>query len=230
MNMSSFRIGKPVWSAAESWSIAAAVLVVGVSYGALAVQAGFPPWLTVALAVTVLAASAELLFVGGLIAEVSPLAAALGALVVNLRNGVYGFAASRYLGSGWARLAGAHLINDETVAYASRADGLSAQRRAFWGLGGAVLCAWPLGAGLGTVLGHVVADPAVLGLDAVFPAVLLVMLLGNLRDRRTAVTVAGGAVIAAAAAPLVPGGAAPMVALAALALLMVPVGGRHGGR
>ncbi|MCC3281353.1 MULTISPECIES: AzlC family ABC transporter permease [Arthrobacter] len=218
-----------VRSAVEISSLAGAVLVVGISYGALAVQAGFPPWLTVALALTVLAASAELLFVGGLLAEASPMVAALGALVVNLRNGLYGFAASRYLGSGWTRLAGAHLVNDETVAYASRADGLSAQRKAFWGMGGAVLCAWPLGAGLGTVLGNV-ADPAVLGLDAVFPTVLLVMLLGKLRDRRTTVTVAGGVVIAAAAVPLVPGGVAPMVGLAALALLLLPAGGRHGGR
>ncbi|UPO75976.1 AzlC family ABC transporter permease [Arthrobacter sp. Helios] len=227
--MSSFKTGTSVRNALEMGSIAAAVLLVGVSYGALAVQAGFPPWLTIALAVTVLAASAELLFVGGLLAEASPLVAALGALLINLRNGVYGFAASRYLGKGWTRLAGAHLVNDETVAYASRADGPAAQRRAFWGLGGAVLCAWPLGAGLGTVLGHVVADPAALGLDAVFPTVLLVMLLGKLRDRRTALTVAGGAVIAVAAAPLVPGGVAPMLGLAALAL-MLPVRGWHGGR
>lgn len=204
----------------EILSIGLAVLLVGISYGALAVEAGFPPWLTVALAVTVLAASAELLFVAGLLADAAPLVAALGALLVNLRNGVYGLAASRYLSRGWRRLAGAHLVNDETVSYASRANGPAAQRRAFWSLGGAILVAWPLGAGLGTVLGHVVADPAVLGLDAVFPTILLVMLLGMLRGRRRGLTVAGGAVIAVAAAPLVPGGVAPMLGLAAVALML----------
>ncbi|MBD8044477.1 AzlC family ABC transporter permease [Arthrobacter sp. Sa2BUA2] len=222
--MSSFKMGVSAQNVLEVVSIAAAVMLIGVSYGALAVQAGFPAWLTLALAVTVLAASAELLFVGGLLAEAAPLAAALGAVLVNLRNGVYGLAASRFLEPGWTRLAGAHLVNDETVAYASRAAGPAAQRKAFWGLGGAVLCAWPLGTGLGTVLGQVVTDPAMLGLDAVFPTVLLVMLLGKLRDRRTALTVTGGAVIAAAAAPLVPGGVAPMLALTALAL-MLPVQG-----
>ena len=46
--------------------------------------------------------------------------------------------------------------------------------------GVAVLITWPLGALLGSVVGQIVADPAALGLDAAFPA-----LLGAQRRQRT---------------------------------------------
>lgn len=203
--------------ALETASIAAAVLVVGVSYGALSAQAGLPAWLTVAMAVFVLAGSAELLFVGALLAGATPLLAAAGAVAVNLRNGVYGLTTQRWLRPGWQRLAGAHLVNDESVAYASALAEPAERPRAFWGMGVAVLCAWPLGAVLGTLLGRLVTDPAVLGLDAVFPTILLAMVLGTPADRRTAQVAAFGVVIAIAVTPSVPSGTAPLIALTALA-------------
>jgi predicted branched-subunit amino acid permease len=199
-------------------SVAFAVLVVGVSYGALATEAGFPPWLVVTLSATVLAASSELLFVGVILSGAAPWIAAVGALLVNLRNGVYGIAAGTFLQPGRRRLAAAHLVNDETVAYATPRSGLPAQRRAFWTLGLAILLAWPLGATTGVVVGRSVADPATLGLDAVFPAVLIAMLVDSLHDRQGLVTITLGAVIAVATTPLVPAGLAPIAALAALTL------------
>jgi predicted branched-subunit amino acid permease len=199
-------------------SVAFAVLVVGVSYGALATAAGFPPWLVVALSATVLAASSELLFVGVILSGAAPWIAAMGALLVNLRNGVYGIAAGTFLGHGWRRLAAAHLVNDETVAYAAPRSGAGAQRRAFWTLGMAILLAWPSGATIGVVVGHSLADPSMLGLDAVFPAILIAMLTGSLPDRLALVTITFGAVIAVATTPSVPAGLAPITALAALIL------------
>lgn len=202
-------------------SIASAVLVVGVSYGALAVEAGLPAWLVIGLAATVLAASAELLFVASVVAGAPPLAAAASALVVNLRNGVYGIAASKFLHRGPNRLIAAHFVNDETVAYATAHHDPPARRRAFWMLGWAILLSWPLGAALGVLLGRIVPDVSSLGLDAVFPAILFAMLLGALRSRQTAAIVACGVVIAVAVTPLVPAGVAPIAALAALGLLFM---------
>ncbi|MGW9827728.1 AzlC family ABC transporter permease [Kocuria sp. CCUG 69068] len=200
-------------------SIASAVLVVGVSYGALASEAGLPAWLVIALAVAVLAASAELMFIASILVGAAPLAAALGALLVNLRNGVYGIAGSKFLRGGWTRLLAAHFVNDETVAYASaRHDPLS-QRRAFWVLGWAILLAWPAGAAIGVILGRAVTDVSALGLDAVFPAILFAMVLGAVRSRRSALIVACGALIAVGVTPFVPPGVAPLVALVSLALL-----------
>jgi predicted branched-subunit amino acid permease len=63
----------------------------------------------------------------------------------------------------------------------------------------------------------VIADPSVLGLDAVFPAVLLALALPGLRGAGTlAATLLGGAV-ALASVPVVPPGLAPVLALAGVA-------------
>lgn len=207
-------------AAAEITSVAGAVLLVGVSYGALAVTAGLPSWLVVGLAVSVLAASAELLFVGALLAGAAPLVAAVGALLVNLRNAVYGLEAARFLDAGWRRALGAHFVNDETVAYALKHSGSSRQRAAFWRLGSAILLAWPLGAAIGTALGTTLPDVSVLGLDSVFPAVLVAMVMGVVRDRRAALVAACGALIAVVATPLAPVGVAPLLGLTALAILL----------
>ncbi|MFT4136333.1 AzlC family ABC transporter permease [Microbacterium sp.] len=204
--------------AGDVGSIASAVLVVGVSYGALASEAGLPAWLVIGLAVTVLAGSAELLFIASILAGAAPLAAAAGALLVNLRNGVYGIAASRFLQGGWTRLLAAHFVNDETVAYATARRDPALRRRAFWVLGWAIFVSWPLGATIGVILGTV-TDVSALGLDAVFPTILFAMVLGAVPRKPAAIIVACGALLAVAVTPFVPPGAAPLIALLSLVLL-----------
>lgn len=199
-------------------SIAAAVFIVGVSYGALAIEANLPAWLVVALAVTTLGASAELLFVSVILSGASPVIAACGALLVNLRNGIYGIATAKFLPGGWRQFVGAHLVNDETVGYAATKLTATDQRYAFWRLGLAILVAWPLGATIGVIIGHAIADTSVLGLDAVFPSILIAMLFGSTRDRLSFATVACGALIAIAATPFAAAGVTPVIALASLAL------------
>jgi predicted branched-subunit amino acid permease len=205
--------------AGDVGSIASAVLVVGVSYGALASEAGLPAWLVIALAVAVLAASAELMFIAWILAGATPLAAAAGALLVNLRNGVYGIAASRFLRGGRLRLLAAHFVNDETIAYASAHQDPARRRRAFWVLGWAILLSWPAGATIGVILGRTVTDVSALGLDAVFPAILFAMVLGAVRSKHAAIIVTCGALLAVAVTPLVPPGVAPLIALISLSLL-----------
>lgn len=202
---------------ADVLSIAGSVLLVGVSYGALATDAGIPVWFVLLLAVTVLAASAELIFVGGIAAGASPLLAALGALLVNLRNGLYGLSAGRYLPAGRSRLLYAHLVNDETAAYGVAQRDPAAARRAFRALAVGIAVCWPLGAALGIVLGRIVPDTESLGLDAVFPAILLAMVVGAVRSPRVAMLALAGAALAAAATPLVALGIAPLLALLVLA-------------
>ncbi|HAQ60270.1 MAG TPA: branched-chain amino acid permease [Microbacterium sp.] len=194
------------------------MLVVGVSFGALASEVGLPAWLVIALAVAVLAASAELMFIASILAGAAPLAAAAGALLVNLRNGVYGIAASRFLHRGWTRLLAAHFVNDETVAYASAQHDSPRRRRAFWVLGWAILLSWPAGAAIGVLLGRALTDVSALGLDAVFPAILFAMVLGAVRSKHAAIIVACGVLLAVAVTPFVPPGVAPLAALVSLGL------------
>lgn len=199
-------------------SIAAAVFVVGVSYGVVASDAGLPPWLILTLSVTVLAGSAELLFVGAIFAGAAPLAAAFGGLLVNLRHGVYGMSAGRYLGSGARRLIGTHLVNDETVGFASTFHDGHDQRRAFWLLGVTIAVTWPLGSALGVLVSHHTVSAAALGLDAAFPAILIAMLTGMVNDRSTARYLLAGATVAVVLTPFVPSGLAPVIALTVLAV------------
>lgn len=193
-------------------SLAVAVLTVGIAYGAQGLLAGLPGWLVLVLAVGVLGASSELLFVGMLAAGGAPLLAAVAALLVNLRNTVYGLAAGRFLRRGPSRWLAAHFVNDETVAFAAARPSAGDQRRVFWRLGTLILVAWPLGTIIGLLLGAAV-DPAVLGLDAVFPVVIFAMLLPALRDSGTRLAAGTGAVVATATVALTPVGIPPLLAL-----------------
>jgi predicted branched-subunit amino acid permease len=203
--------------AAEIASIAGSVLLVGVSYGALADGAQLPLWFVLLLACTVLGASSELVFVGAIAGGASPAVAVAGALLLNLRNSLYGVSVARLLPRGWSRLLDAHLVNDETAAYGLGQADAETGRHAFRALGIAIAVAWPVGAVLGVLLGRSVPDPSALGLDAVFPAIVLAMLIGAVRDLRTGGLALGGAVTAAAVTPLVATGIAPLVALTVLA-------------
>ncbi len=203
----------------DAAAVAGAVALVGASYGAIAQAAGFPLWQVAALAAAVLAGSAELVLVGLLAAGAAPLLAAGAALLVNTRNFAYGMAVAPFLRRGPSRALAAHFVNDETVALSlARPDG-AGRRAAFWAGGLAIAAAWPGGALAGYALGSLTGDPAALGLDAVFPTILLAMVVPALRDRRTAAAVIAGALIAAACTPLLPAGAAPPAALLGLAAI-----------
>ena len=196
-------------------AIATAVLVVGVAYGATALSAGFPPWLVILAAVLILGASSELLFVGVIAAGGLPWVAVGAALLINLRNVVYGFSASAFLpGQRLLRLFTTHLVNDESVAFAL-AQQPARRLSAFRAVGVAILIAWPLGATIGVIIGYIVPDPSRLGLDAAFPAIFCAILLGSI-NRRTIAPAVTGATIAIAATPFVAAGVAPVLGLAGL--------------
>jgi 4-azaleucine resistance transporter AzlC len=203
-------------------ALAAAVVAVGVSFGAIAVAAGLPGWLVSLSSVLVFAGGAQFLAVG-LIAAGNPLAAVAGGLLLNARHLPFGLAIADSVGGGWgARLLGSHLMVDESVAVALAQPDPVARRRAYWLTGATLFVAWNAGTLLGIVLGQHVGDPAALGLDAAFPAGLIALLLPNLRDRETRRVAVTGAAIAVLATPLLPAGVPVLLGLAALALLAVP--------
>jgi 4-azaleucine resistance transporter AzlC len=193
-----------------------AVGLVAVSYGAIAVASGFPLWLPMVQSVLVLAGSSELLFVGVVAAGGNPVAVACAGLLVNARHLPYGLALPPGMtGRGWRRLLGTHLMNDESVVFAL-ADGTAA----YWACGLGVLIAWPGGAIIGALIGSMVHDTNAFGLDAMFPAVILALVLPKLRDRGTLPAALAGAAIALAVTPFLPPGAPVLLALAAVALAL----------
>ena len=82
-----------------------------------------------------------------------------------------------------------------------------------------MLVAWSGGATGGALIGSAVHDTNAFGLDAMFPAVILALIVPSLRDRATLRAAAVGAVIALAAAPFLPAGLPVLLALAAVLLL-----------
>ncbi|WP_255948128.1 AzlC family ABC transporter permease [Streptomyces odontomachi] len=196
-----------------------AVGVVGLSYGATAVSAGFPPWFPVLMGALVLAASSEFLFIGIIAGGGSPIAALLAGLLVNARHLPFGLAVPDVLGRGWRRALGIHLMNDETVVFALAQQGMRRQRVTYWACGLGILVCWPTGALLGAAVGAVMRDTDAFGLDAMFPAVILALVIPALRDagvRRAALL---GAALALLSVPFLPAGIPVLAALAGLAAL-----------
>jgi predicted branched-subunit amino acid permease len=83
--------------------VCAAIGVVGVSFGAIAVSAGLPVWLPVALSLLVFAGASQFVFVGLLLAGGGVVAAVAAALLVNARHLPFGLVVGDLLGSGRMR-------------------------------------------------------------------------------------------------------------------------------
>lgn len=196
----------------------AAVWLFGLSYGAIATTDGFPLWLPAVASLLVIAGSSELLFVGVVAAGGSPIAAALAGLLVNARHLPYGLALPEGVvpKGGWRRVLGTHLMNDEAVVFALAEKDQAAER--YWQCGIGVLLTWPAGAVLGALAGSFIRNTNALGLDAVFPAVILALIFPQLREAQSNRPALAGAAIALATVPFLPAGV-PVL----LALLAVPV-------
>ena len=191
----------------DAVALAAAVGVVGASYGALAAAAGVPPAIAVGMSVLVLAGSSQFLVVAVVAAGGSPVAAVLGGLLLNARHLPFGLAMSAVVADRWpGRLLGAHILIDEVVAF-SRARGTGRRARvAYWTSGVLLATFWLVGTIVGLLAGAAVPDPSVFGVDAAFPAALLALVLPGLRRadaRRVGLTAAA---VALAATPFLPPG------------------------
>lgn len=206
--------------------------LVGLSFGAIAVGLGLPLWLPVLLSVVVFAGAAQFLFIGIVGAGGNPVAAVVAGLLVNARHVPFGFAVGDVFGSGWARrIAGSHLMVDETVAFTLAQDEPRRRRAAYWTCGVGLFVSWNAGVLAGAFGGRAVGDTDAFGLDAAFPAVLLALLLPSLASaaaRRAAVV---GAAIALGTAPFLPAGLPVLLALVGVggAFPLRGYGNRLGG-
>ena len=209
----------------DAFAIAAAVGVIGVSFGAIAVASGLPAWAAIAMSLLVFAGGSQFMAVGVLSAG-NPVAAVLAGLLLNARHLPFGMAVADAVGSGKiARFIGSHLLVDEAVAFAMAETEPARRRAAYWLTGGMLFVLWQIGTVVGVVLGSAAGDPATLGLDAAFPAGLLALTLPSLRDRQTRRAALAGAALAVATTPFLPAGLPILLALLGLVLAVRPVGG-----
>lgn len=200
-------------------SIAAAIGLYGVSFGALATSAGMTLWQTVALSALLFSGASQFAFIG-VVASGGTGAAALGAAtLLSGRNTIYGVQMKALLDPrGLKRLAAAQLTIDETAAVAMSAPDPVEQRRGFWGAGIACYLFWNLATVLGAMLGDVIAEPEALGLDGAVVAAFLALLWPRLKSLDAWALAVLAALVTTVTMPLLPPGI-PVLAAAVVAVV-----------
>ena len=207
----------------DALALATAVLVVGASFGALAAAAAVPAPLVVAMSVLVFAGGAQFLVVAVVAAGGGVVAAVAAALLLNLRHLPFGLAIADTVGSGAAaRIVGAHLLVDETVAFSRARPAGPRARAAYWACGTLLFAAWNLGTLAGLLAGSAVPDPDAFGVDAAFPAGLLALLLPGLRRWDARRVGLAAAALALLATPVLPPGLPVLAGLLGLLVAGAP--------
>lgn len=192
-------------------------LALGVSFGVLAkpVMGSVAP---IVMSVIVFSGAAQFAALSVLAAGGGAFAAILAGLLLNLRFLPMGFAVAPALrGRPLARAAQGQALVDASFAIASRQDG-SFDREILLGATIPQAAAWIGGTAIGALVGSVFGDPRSIGLDGVFLAFYLSLLVGEVGDRRTLLAAGLGALITLALMPFAPPGV-PVVAAALAALL-----------
>ena len=210
----------------DSIALGAAVGLVGVTFGVLAVAAGLSGLQAVAMSLLVFTGASQFA-AASVVASGGSAASAVGsALLLAARNGIYGTRLAPLLGgSRPRRLVAAQLVIDESTGMAMAQESDTDARGAFWATGVAIYVFWNLGTIVGVVAGNAVGEPSEYGLDAAFPASFVVLIAPHLRSRPGRVAALLGAAIAVVAVPLTPAGT-PLL-LAALAVGPALVIGRR---
>jgi 4-azaleucine resistance transporter AzlC len=197
--------------------------VVALSFGVLARQAGFSALGAIVMSAIVFAGSAQFAAIA-IIASGGGVAAAIGAAaLMNSRFLPMGVALAPSLrGRALARAAQGQTVVDASWAMANRGEGRF-DRHFLFGASAVQYVTWMIGTIVGAVGGTGLGDPRALGLDAIFPAFFLALLLAELRDPRARRVALGGALVALALVPLAPPGVPVLAAsVAALAGLRRP--------
>jgi predicted branched-subunit amino acid permease len=189
----------------------------GLTYGVLAkpVMGTVAP---IVMSVIVFSGGAQFASLSVLAAGGGAPAAILAGLLLNLRFLPMGFALAPALwGRPLARAAQGQALVDASFAIASRGDG-SFDREILLGATIPQAIGWVGGTALGVLAGAALGDPDSLGLDGIFLAFYLSLLVAEVSDRIALSAAALGALITLALTPVAPPGV-PVVAAALAALI-----------
>ena len=195
----------------------AASLLLGLSFGVLA-RPVMGPLATIVMSVVVFAGSAQFAALAVLSAGGGAAAAIVAGMLLNLRFIPMGIAIAPSLRAGrLGRALRGQALVDASWALANRGGG----RFDIEFLLGSTLAqypAWVAGTVIGALAGSALGNPRSLGLDAIFPAFFLGLLVVELRRPAARPVAALGAAIALVLTPLTPAGVPIIVASLAVAL------------
>ncbi|WP_130875523.1 AzlC family ABC transporter permease [[Pseudopropionibacterium] massiliense] len=194
---------------AATWRMALSVSVAtgayGVSFGALAVAAGLDVWQAMVLSLLMYTGGSQFAFVGTLASGGLPAAGA--ALLVGLRNAVYVMQVNSWFHPrGVRRLLMAHVTTDESTAVAAAQSDRRLRRLGFWATGIGVFTLWNAMTLVGALLGNLLGDPKVWGLDGAALAAFCGLLWPRLVARDAVATAIAAAAVTVALVPVLPAG------------------------
>jgi 4-azaleucine resistance transporter AzlC len=199
---------------------AVAGFLLSLSFGVLARGVGMPTVAVIVMSVIVFAGSAQFAALAIVGAGGGVGAAVAAAAMMNSRFLAMGIALGPSLPGGpWRRAAQGQAVVDSSWAMASQGDG-TFDRIFLFGSTAIQYLTWQVGTVAGALGGNVIGSPDKLGLDAVYPAFFLALLIVEMRRPRAGGVALAGAAIALALIPVAPAGvpvlAASVTALAGL--------------
>jgi 4-azaleucine resistance transporter AzlC len=196
-----------------------ATAALGISFGVLARSLGWGVVAPIVFSLIAFSGSAQFAVAAVLGAGGAVVAAVVAAVLLNVRFLPMGVAIAPFLKGGPVRRAlEGQAVVDASWALANRGGGRFDHK---FLIGATVpqFAAWVGGTAIGVLAGDLIGDPERLGLDVVFPAFFLALLVDELRRGRRVVVVALlAAALALALVPFTPAGV-PVIAACGAALL-----------
>jgi 4-azaleucine resistance transporter AzlC len=199
--------------------LGSAIGIFGIAFGVLSVNTGLTTLQTQCMSIFVFTGASQIAAVSIISTGGSQTTALIAALILAMRNGLYGLRLIPIItGSLPKRLLASQLIIDESTGMASAQVDRKDSFRAFWLGGVSVFIFWNLGTLLGSLIGASVGDPKNLGLDIVFPVTFLALLMPQLTSIGRISIALIASFIALVTSPFLPLGIP--ILLAALAVLL----------
>ncbi|MEE1782425.1 AzlC family ABC transporter permease [Streptomyces sp. SP17BM10] len=197
----------------DAVGVGLAVGALGLSFGALAVVAGFSVPQSCVLSLLMFSGASQFAVIGVLGAGGAALTGAATATLLGVRNSLYGLNLSALLRvGGLRRAATAQLVLDESSAMSMGRATEREARLAFYATGAAVFVCWNIATLAGALGAKVLPDPEALGLDVASPAAFVALLMPRLRERRFWAVAVAAAAVAIAGVPLLPVGVPVLLA------------------
>lgn len=206
----------------SSFAVGIAVAAYGVSFGALAAAAGLDVWQVCVLSLLMFSGGSQFALIGVLATggvAAAP-AAIAGASLLGVRNALYAIRMAPIIGGPWwKKVAAAHWTIDETTAVSTAQTTPRARRLGFWVTGAVIYLGWNLTTLVGALLGDLVGDVRMYGLDAAAAAAFLGLLWPRLTQLQPVVVAVAAAVVAVVLTPWLPPGL-PVLAAAVVAVVI----------
>jgi 4-azaleucine resistance transporter AzlC len=213
----------------EAAGIAVSAIGFGFVYGLSAREAGFSPIEAIAMSTIVFAGAAQFAAVGYVASGLAWPAIFLLTALLNARHLLYSAALRPWLREVPLprRAVMAHLLTDEAFALAAghyRRLGRTDEWGYWVGAFLSTFIPWNLATIAGVLLGAQIPDPAVFGIDIIFPAAMIGIAVGLITGRRELVAALVGALVGVAAAMVTSGAVGIVVGglVGPLAGLLVP--------